>query len=186
MFKSENKAVMEDIYSFLRLNQKKLFLLTFAFSLFLFYKNIFVIAAFFLLDFIISYVDQKYHVDLMFDMNPLGLIIFSYALDYRYGLFFALMMPLPRIILGKLERRHLLKMPILMALAFLADGFNFMPIAILGSALFVLRYVLEYAFDFALTGTISHRRFLRRVGHLIGAYLFFTALGVTLISFLRN
>jgi hypothetical protein len=182
----ENSTRFGTITQFIRQNQKNLTLLILTLSLFLFYKSIFVITLFFVLDFIVSYVDHKYKIDLMFDVNPLGLIVFSYAFNYKYGVFFAFMMLIPRIILGKIEKRHLVKVPILIAIAFFADIFSFVDIAILGVLLFIVRYIMEYAFDFALTGAFSSSRMIRRIGHLAGAYIFFTMLAAPLVIFLSS
>ncbi len=185
MLNFQYKNQFQDATSFIAEHYKKLVVLALCFGMFFMYKLVFIIVVFFILDFIVSYVDQKYKVDLMFDFNPLGLIVFSYALSYNYGFIFVALLLVPRIIIAKLQRRHLIKLPILIVLALLANFLNALPIQILGSMLFVLRYVLEYTLDFAMTGTVDMSRVPRRVIHLLAAIFFFAYFGDALVGILR-
>ena len=115
----------------------------------------------------------------------LGIITYSYALSYNYGLIMSFFIFPTRIILGKLGKRHLLKLPILFFLSFAANLFNSYSIVYVGSILFLIRYVFEYLMEFLLTHTITTNRILRRISHLIGAYLFFSMIAMRIVNFLR-
>lgn len=178
------KNYLEPVSVFINENHRKLILLVFASALFFTFKTVFFLLAFFALDFMVSYIDLKYKIDMLFDFSPIGMIAFCYAISPNYSFLFAGMMLIPRIITGKLEKRHLIKVPILIIIGFLAGLFNFAPIAILGGILFTLRYIMEYALDFAMAGYIDTSRIPRRILHLAAAIFFFSSFGSVLVNVL--
>lgn len=185
MFNTVKNKTIDEIFNYLNKNYQKIALVLGILMLLIVFKIAFFIVIFFLLDFLVSYVDLKYKIDLMFDFNPIGLIIFCYTFTYKYAYLFAFMMFIPRIITGKIEARHLLKFPVLVILGYLAYFFNGVNIMLLGSVLFILRYILEYSISFAISGTIDTSRIIRRIGHLIAAFVFFTYFAPFLINYLK-
>ncbi|MBN2421807.1 hypothetical protein JXB41_01155 [Candidatus Woesearchaeota archaeon] len=181
-----HKNYLDKIIISLKNNYKKLVFLFLLSGLFFVYKLFSLIILILILDFIVSYVDNKYRIDLMFDFLPLGLITISYALSYKYGLILTPLFLPARIILGKLSKRHFIKLPILAILSILAYLFNSYNIAVLGFILFILRYFLEYLIDYLISGGIDTRRIPRRIGHLAASYVFFSFFGEFLVNFLRS
>ena len=166
-------------------NWKKccVFLLMGAF--FLIYQRLFVFLLFVALDFVASYLDLKYKIDLGTDYIVTGMIIFSHALGLIYGLWFIPFHFFTRIVLGKLKRKHFLKLPCLLLIPYLAGAFSSTELGTLGFFLFLMRYVLEYMLSFLLFRDIEIRRIPRRLLHLLGGYFILSKFGQFIVEVIK-
>ena len=172
----------EKPYSIFKNNQNYFLMGLLLLVSFYFFRIPFFIVLFIILDFIVSYLDSTYKIDALFDFLTLGIITLSYSLNYGVGLILSLGLFPSRLILGRLEKRHFLKFPILILLAVLADVFSNYNIAILGFCLFVFRYILEYIIDFVITGAIDTRRIIRRILHIIAGQVYFSSIVFLVIA----
>ncbi len=151
---------------------------------FLSFKAVFFASLFVLADIFTTYVNLKYKIDLIFDFLLIGIIFVSYYFSLKIGLIMCAFIILTRLMYGELNRRHFVKLPIMVLLAVLSNLFNQSNFLVIGFFLVGLRYIMEYLIDWHLTGQIGNLdRIHRRVIHIFGAYLFFSYFCPILVMF---
>ncbi|MFH2020009.1 MAG: hypothetical protein ABIJ34_01220 [archaeon] len=133
-------------------------------------------AIFSILDFISSYVDMHFKVDLLFDFALIGIIMLSYFDMFNLTYIIVSCWLLSRLYNGNFENRHISKIPIFFIIGLCAVQFN-APLALLGPILVGFRFLLEYFIDFILKGSVDVRRIPRRALHMIAAIVFFGSVG---------
>ncbi len=125
------------------------------------------------LDLLNSYIEMKFRIDLLLDFALIGVILLS---NYGYiGLSFIVILffVINRILIGKFEKRHLLKIPIFITISLISSSLGFLSLSILGPVLFLVRFALEYFIELSFFGTLTLNRIPRRTLHFIAAVLFF-------------
>ncbi|MBU0758668.1 MAG: hypothetical protein KKF44_11475 [Nanoarchaeota archaeon] len=143
----------------------------------MFNKMLFFVLLFALIDIVNSYIDLHYKIDILLDFSVIGIILLSYWGYIGYVPVSMAFFFLSRFILGKLSKRHFLKIPVMVIIACLAMQLNHWNLGFLGVFLYFIRYLMEYLLEFILSGSISLDRIPRRVLHMIATYLFFAMIG---------
>lgn len=150
-----------------------------------FYKSIFFVAFFILLDLLKSYIKANFNIRIYVDILVLGIITLSYALSPIYGVIMSLFIVINRIFFGTIEKRHLIKTLILMGISYLTSYLSNINFVLVAMFVYLLRYGLEYLVDYFLR-TLSFGRGAIRIFQTFTAFIFFKLIGIILVIFLRS
>ncbi|MFH0875832.1 MAG: hypothetical protein V1859_07885 [archaeon] len=146
-------------------------------------RIILVFLIFLTLDIIASYVATKFSFGLFADYLFIGSIFFAKYVSLHIAILMILIIPIPRLFLGKFQSRYLTKMPYAIASILLVpilDGISF---PILTLLIISIRYILEYAIGYFVFSSMPTRLIIRGA-NIVGGYLFMSLFGSLLVTLL--
>ncbi|MBT3408503.1 hypothetical protein HN415_07515 [Candidatus Woesearchaeota archaeon] len=171
--KSKNLRVKEFF-----IENKSTFLLGFlSFILAIFLKKLFFISFFVILDLTNSWANSKYKLSLPMDFLLTGLVLFSMKYDFYNGMIFIPFVILNKLIMGKLEFTHFLKVPTLIFISLITPIFSKSNLSYSIFVLLLVRYMVEYLITFIVMGELDIRKIPRRMYNLLGMQAFFIVFG---------
>ncbi|MFH2020404.1 MAG: hypothetical protein ABIJ34_03255 [archaeon] len=148
------------------------------------FKVLTVVLLFLTVDIINSYVNFNYKLCVPVDFFLMLVLILSYHNQMMLAIMISPLVLLSRGLLGKLELRHVYKIPILVISSILMAGLSFLNIVLAGVIVIGIRYLLEYLMQAYLLGGINADRFVQRSLNYIGGYGFLALFGRILLAFL--
>ena len=165
-------------------NLPVLFALLAVFLLILKFKVLTLILVLLTLDIANSYVNFIYKISIPVDFFLMMIILLSYHNQVWLAMMISPLVLLSRGILGKLEFRHVYKIPILIVTAILTSLFSFIDILACGVLVIGIRYLLEYVLQVTLLGGVQSVRFIQRALNYVGGYGFLALFGRIILAFL--
>ncbi|PIY59811.1 hypothetical protein COY95_05120 [Candidatus Woesearchaeota archaeon CG_4_10_14_0_8_um_filter_47_5] len=178
-----NEKFLRNLHAFFNQYLGILVLVTAFLFLLLFFRSFTLFLFFLLLDGIVSYLMSVFSISFT-DFLLLGILIFSKAGKPSYALLYIALFPVTRLILGKFENRHLLKLPILFITFIFIYLFRETDLVFLTVLAFCFRYLVEYLVDFFFFSNVDIVRIPRRAFHLIVAVALMSVFGKALLLFL--
>lgn len=180
-----NSIINSKKYNFIEffLENQTYFLMLFTSILFaVFYKKLFFISLFISLDLLNSLVNSKYRLSLPMDFLLAGVIIFSMKYEFYSGMIFIPFIIFNKLIMGKLEFSHFLKVPTLILVSFMSSLLITIPLNLSIFIILLIRYLFEYFIAFFIFGEFNLKKIPRRLYNFLGMYTFFVVFGNLLIK----
>ena len=143
-----------------------------------------VVLLFLALDAVNSYCDRAFRITIPVDFFLMLLIFLAYTDRHTVALFLTPWVILSRMFLGKIELRHVYKIPILFILVFLTVALKGLGIVSVGIVIIIVRYFLEYMLQAFALGGFKFDRVLQRIMNTLGGYFFLSAFGGIILAFL--
>ena len=131
----------------------------------------------------LDYLKSLIEVGLPFNYLPLkfisvGMITLSYFYSFKIGLVLVGFYVINKLMFARFDERHFLATISMIVMCLLSNLFNSINYAILGTTLFIFRYVLDFIFNILFFSYVRTDNLLGRAINSVVAYLIFS-----LISF---
>ncbi len=127
-----------------------------------------------LTDFILSYLSHR-KLDSGIDIMSIGIIYVTYFHGLSYSFFLIPFTIFSRIIIGKIQIKHIVKFGISFLVAFLTLSLNFIDFIHAAYLIIIIRYILDTLINGHLTGTYN---LFGKVHHLASTLAFLSFLSL--------
>jgi hypothetical protein len=144
-------------------------------------KNIFFMLIFVFLDVWKTLLEKISGFPIPLYFLDYGIIMCSYLISPVHGIILIFIMFALRIAFSDFKPRHLIKLPILLMIAFLSHLMNPLPLTLVGPCLFLSRYVVEYMLS-AIGMTPVSSNLPERILNIIITIIFFSTVGQGFIA----